>query len=156
MAIPLDTPAPLAVLRGLGLVPVLAPDGRTFTVKGLGSLPVDTADEVRALCRQRRADILRALGEEVVDAGLEEARRAEKAARWDARQFWPLQRRYTSTAHIAEVVRAWGLRLETDGDDFRLTEPCARETRQHLPGLWIFCRANGGLINRWLREVAHV
>lgn len=156
MAIPADSPQPVAVLRGLGLTPALSADGQTFTLRGLGALPVERADEVRAFCRARRDDILRELAPATpapqARTGRAEADKADKARDdrgWNARDFWPLNRRYTSLEQVRQVLRAWRLELEVDEDDFRLSRTQKPELH---PQLMVFFRANAPLINRLLRE----
>lgn len=129
--------------RDLGLS--LVADGEQLRVRGLSGLDSTYQAGVSEMIRARKADIMRALE-------LEESLRRQKAARQPAvteRELWPLHVTYPSLDDLAACMAAHGIRVEPDGDDFRLvkTPPLSRVAQ-----LFLFFRRNGYHINRLLRR----
>lgn len=135
------------ILREMGLALRLTNGGKGFMVNGLGGIETDKAAQARELCRKHKAEICAALaGEKTENETAESA--IEIPEPWTPRDFYPLRRRYTHPDQIGHVLAAWNLALELDGNDFWVSEKPRLEL---VPDLWIFFKANGPLINQYLR-----
>ena len=130
-------------LRDLGLELVL--DGECLRVRGLAALDASLRERTADMIRRRKPDILRALD---LEAGLARQKAARQPASTE-KDLWPLHVTYPDLDDLAACMDAHGIRVEPDGDDFRLvkTPPLSR-----VAGLFLFFRRTGFHINRLLRR----
>lgn len=138
----------LGFLQGMGLGLRLADEGERLIVNGLKTISPEKAAQARELCRRHKSELCAALA---ATKGQGEAAQSEAPVPtpWTQRDYYPLRRRYTHPDQIGKVLEAWNIRLEVDGDDFYVTEKARLAL---LPDLFIFFKANGPLINLYLRE----
>lgn len=136
----------LCCLRAMGLEVLL--DSRQFRLRGLSGISDEERRDALCWAALYRDDILHWLRREAMS---DRERAAADAAA--AREFWPLERRYTVPCQMADVLAAHGLQAVMHGEDFIIANAADIPTAE-LGAVMEFTRRNGHLINQWLRAAA--